>query len=381
MRRTYEPLPLSLESLARVQRVAQALCGRHDERALISAAAALSRVYTRERGQMQALDTDRSALLARIGFFWARDLTKIFGPLDELARCGVMPQRETLRVLDVGAGLGATSFGLARWLRLRGVPTRALEVVALEQSQTALRAFDALARSLSDLPDELAPIRLDARCGDLTSTRRDGKFDLVLLGFVLNELFLTLPEPERIARRASLLIEAASQLAEGGAILVLEPALKQSARELMQLRDVLAARGAAPHVIAPCLHDAGCPMLPSVRDWCHQELAYALPPQLAAVARAAGLRYEGLSYASLVLASQPRAVSAVARHRVVSDRLESKGKLELFTCSQHGYVRLSRLTRDHSEHNAAFEDARRGDVLTLEGAPARIGNASKVRRD
>ena len=329
---------------------------------------------------MQALDNDRSALLARIGFFWARDLTKIFGPLAALAHCGVMPQHETLRVLDVGAGLGATSFGVARWLRLRGLPTRVLEVVALEQSQPALRAFDALARSLSALPEELVPVRLDPRCGDLTSTRREGKFDLVLLGFVLNELFLTLPEPERIARRAALLVEAAAQLAEGGAILVLEPALKQSARELMQLRDVLTARAAAPYVIAPCLHDAACPMLPSERDWCHQELPYALPPQLASVARAAGLRYEGLRYASLVLANRPRPVTQAAQHRVVSDRLESKGKLELFTCSEHGYVRLSRLSRDHSEQNAPFEEARRGDVLTVEGAPGRIGKDSKVTR-
>jgi ribosomal protein RSM22 (predicted rRNA methylase) len=379
LRRTYEPLPLSDESLARVGRVAHALCGRHGERELISATAALSRVYTRERGQMQALESDSRALLARIGFFWARDLTKVFGPLDELLGAGLIARRASLRVLDVGAGLGATSFGLARWLRLRALPTRSLDVVALEQSKSALRAFDALARSLSGLPDELAPIRLDARAGNLHDSRRDGAFDLILLGFVLNELFLDLPVAERVARRAALLTEAAGQLAEGGAIIVLEPALKETTRELMQLRDVLAARAAAPYVIAPCLHARPCPMLPSERDWCHQELPYALPPALATIARAAGLRYEGLSYASLVLANQPRPGQS-NRHRVVSDRLESKGKLELFSCSEAGYVRLSRLTRDASEDNAPFGEARRGDILTLSGAPGRIGKDSKVSR-
>lgn len=376
----YEPLPLSEQALAGVERVARKLCGGHDARALIAATAALSRVYTRERGQMQALESDRAALLGKLGFFWARDLTKVFGPLDELTRCGLMPQRERLRVLDVGAGLGATSFGVARWVRLAGAPVRALDVVALEQSQLALQAFAALTRELAGRAEELAPIALEARAGDLRKARRGGPYDLILFGFVLNELDLALPLDERVARRAALLCDAARQLADGGAIVVLEPALKQSARELMQLRDVLAARGEAPWVIAPCLHAHACPMLPSERDWCHQELPYALPAPLATVARAAGLRYEGLSYASLVLANQPRPPAAHPLHRVVSDPLTSKGKRELFTCSGHGYVRLTRLNRDASPTNEPFDEARRGDILTLEPDAQRIERASNVTR-
>ena len=121
-------------------------------------------------------------------------------------------------------------------------------------------------------------------------------------------------------------------------------------------------------------------MLVAERDWCHQELAYALPPRLAAVARAAALRYEGLSYASLVLANEPRPQEPPFAYRVVSDPLESKGKLELFGCGEPGYVRLTRLTRHATAGNAPFTEARRGDVLSVDTAGPRIAETTSVQR-
>lgn len=367
--------------MAALDRLARGLVGpEYSTRELGAAVAALSRVYTRDRGQLGQLDATKQALLARLGFFFARDLPKVFGPLDELAGAGLMPQRTRLRVLDIGAGLGATSFGIARWLRLRGHPAERLEVVALEQSSGALRSFQAIANAFRELPDEFVPLGLDARNTDLHKARLSQRFDLVTFGFVLNELFASAKPDERAALRAELLLEAAKQLGEGGAIIVLEPALKESARELMALRNVLAARTGPPFVVAPCLHALDCPMLPSERDWCHQELPYALPPRLAEVARAASLRYEGLSYASLVLATAARPSLGAGTVRVVSDRLESKGKLELFGCGEHGYERLTQLTRAASPRNAPFASARRGDILAVEGARKRIDEHTQVTK-
>lgn len=371
MRRTYESLPISAAALARIEQVAAILHGRKvDPRSLADAVSELSRVYTRARGQMDKLD--KRTLLARAAFFWPRDLPKVFGPLDELRIAGLAPDKPTLRVLDIGAGLGATSFGVARWLRLRKLPVQALSVVALEHNAPALRVFQAFVRAFADLPDEFVPITLETRAEDLRSLRSTEKFDLITFGFVLNELFLDLPEQERAERRASILVDASHRLAPGGTIVLLEPALRETARELMLLRDVLVKSGAAPYVIAPCLHDLGCPMLPSERDWCHQELPYALPPALAEVARAASLRYEGLSYASLVLANTRRPARPGHSYRVVSDRLASKGKLELYGCSDAGYTRLTRLDKHQSPENEAFSSARRGDVLTVSHDTQRI---------
>ncbi len=329
----------------------------------------LSRVYTRERGQLGQLD--KSSLLARAGFFFARDLIKPFGPLDELRDAGVWPAGEELRVLDLGAGMGATSFGLARWLRVRGQAVKQLTVTALEQDASALRGFTAFQRALHGL-DDFTPLQLDARAEDLRALRGERGFQLVLFGFVLNELFPD--DPERVARRAQLVRDAFELLSDDGALIILEPALKETTRELMQLRDALADLP----IIAPCLHQRGCPMLASERDWCHQELPYALPPALADVARAASLRWEGLRYASLVLSRKEVARGAV--WRVVSDRLESKGKLELYGCGRGEYVRFTQLNRKASAANAAFTTARRGDILRIEGDTDRIEGDTNVAR-
>jgi ribosomal protein RSM22 (predicted rRNA methylase) len=376
LRRTYQALPLSPAALTRIDAVATSLAGKHTATTLAEAVSALSRVYTRERVQLGQLDA--SSLLARAGFFFARDLVKPFGPLDELLESGTFASAEQLRILDLGAGMGATSFGLARWLRLRALPVKQLTVLALEQNAAALRGFSAFARTLRELPDEFAPIDLEARAEDLRSLRGERGFQLVLFGFVLNELFTELPLEQRIDRRVALVQQAYELLAPEGALVILEPALKETSRELMMLRDRFAS-SSAPYIIAPCLHAQACPMLANERDWCHQELAYALPPALADVARAAALRFEGLRYSSLVLATRPRPDGA-GLYRVVSDRLESKGKLELFGCGDGQYTRFTQLNRKASPSNAAFTEAQRGHILALDGTVRRIDADTPVTR-
>jgi SAM-dependent methyltransferase len=370
VRRTYQPLPLSPTTLARIESAAQALAGKFTPRMLAESVGSLSRVYTRERGQLGQLE--RGSLLARAGFFFARDLVKPFGPLDELHAAGALPAGDTLRVLDLGAGLGATSFGLARWLRIRNLPVKQLTVLALEQNAAALRGLTTFHKALQGL-DELVPLELEARAEDLRTLRSERGFQLVLFGFVLNELFVD--APDRVQQRARLVRDAYDMLAPDGALIILEPALKETTRELMQLRDALRDLP----IVAPCLHDQGCPMLANERDWCHQELPYALPPALADVARAASLRWEGLSYASLVLSRRP-VPRAASDWRVVSDRLESKGKLELYGCGRGEYVRFTQLNRSATPANAAFGAARRGDILRIEGDEPRIEADTNVAR-
>jgi hypothetical protein len=264
-----------------------------------------------------------------------------------------------------------------------GLAPRELEVIAIERDAGSARLMRALCEAVGELRGEFAPIDASARVTDLRGELAErGPFDLVLLGFVLNELELERPELDRNARRAELLRALCARLAPDGALIALEPALKQSARELMQVRDVLRQAPGAPFVFAPCVRGGPCPMLVGERDWCHEALDFGLPAELAAVAERAGLRYQGLSYAALVLTNQPRTwpERAGEHYRVVSDRLRSKGKLELFGCGEPGYVRLTRLDRDASAVNQEFEALRRGDVAEMADAAVRIGRDSVVRK-
>lgn len=379
-RRAIPPLPLSEAFYATLARVGLRFgLDVHARGALSAAVAALSRLYNRERHQLARGELGADAPLARLGFFLPRDLAKWFGPLSELERAGQLPRADVLRVLDLGAGLGSASLGLARFLRHAGHPTSELRVHAVEREQSALELMSALCEALAPLSDELVPVRLEQNSRDVHKLEGEGPYDLVLLGLVLNELFLELSGHERAERRAQFLGQLAERLAPGGAIIIVEPSLRTSARELMQVRERLCQRHAKLSIVAPCVHHAACPMLPRERDWCHEALDFALPPHLVPIAQAAGLRFEGLHYAALVLRKAPRVDASEPLLRIVSDPLPSKGKLELFGCGHAGLQRLVRLERERSSHNALFDSLRRGDVIALPEA-ARITREHTLRR-
>ena len=122
-----------------------------------------------------------------------------------------------------------------------------------------------------------------------------------------------------------------------------------------------------------------------------------LPAWLVPLARAAGLRYQGLTFSYLVLVREGETLAArVAAEeargardgrlhlRVVSDTMPSKGKVELFGCTERGErVRLRRLDRDVGEPNAGWDELRRGDVVSLSGPPgaSSIDERGRLARD
>jgi hypothetical protein len=134
-------------------------------------------------------------------------------------------------------------------------------------------------------------------------------------------------------------------------------------------------------VFAPCLHAAACPMLRREADWCHEQRDVDLPDHLVPIARAAGLRWEGLTFAYLVLRRDGQRRSG--RFRVVSTPLVSKGRRDLWLCGTFAdgadRRKVGRLDRHASPDNAAWSDAVRGDVLDIDGPGDAIRQDTPVR--
>lgn len=353
----------------------EALLGRARRLAAIEANRAGLSVEAGIRGLREAytLSRDRIAGVARTApryvggpFFVVRDLPKAMSLGYELVARGSFPRRATLRVLDLGAGLGTTTFGIARLVRLLGL-AESLEVDAVDLDAGALERM----RTLAEPDDELAPIALRTHAETLESFlgRAGATYDLILLGLSLNEL------ADGAERRAELLVRATNRLADDGLVVVVEPALHGTTRALMQLRDRLVAAGR--EVVLPCTHREPCPMLlAGDRDWCHVELDLELPPVEAALAEAVGLRDEKLTFAPLVLAR--RDVADVPLHRLVSRPLGSKGKTESIACGASGLVRLRELDRDATaEPLASF---RRGSLVRID-ADRPLGESVRLGRD
>jgi ribosomal protein RSM22 (predicted rRNA methylase) len=249
------------------------------------------------------------------------------------------------------------------------------------------RLVQRVARSLG-LAIELRPQTLSAELEPTAALARAlpdaARYDLVLCGLVLNELTHAGSEPDR-----TLIDSLCGRLADDGALIALEPALRSESRKLQALRDVLVASQRAPFVFAPCLHERACPLLARERDWCHVRIEARLPERIAKLALAAGLRAEDLTFSYLTLRKQRGSFadsvlrslepSAPRIYRVVSSPLESKGKLELLVCGNTEEQRLRRLDRHASAEHAPLESAQRGEVLSVSGPEAKSPTRDVLR--
>lgn len=353
-----------------IDAVAPAALGPDDRRgdALAADVARLSDVYTDDR---ERLWRQEDHLAARLRFFLPRDLPKIEGPLGEAARRGALPRRDVWRVLDLGCGLGTTLFGVAAAAFRAGVGR--IEVTGVDTDRRALGVAAELAAFCGRGAHHgvASEVAFEARIGDLREPV-PGTFDVVTLGLSLNEV---LPDDDALPDAVALIRRLLGQLSDDGLLIVLEPALRATSRRLHRLRDALEAEGVV--AFAPCTHHGACPMLARERDWCHEEAPTRLPTRLAAIARAAGLRDERLTWSYLTFRADGSRATPGA-WRVVGGPIGSKGRTEWHLCGPTGAARLDALDR-HRAPGDALEELGRGDAIDVEGpVDARI-RADRVR--
>ncbi|HET7755395.1 MAG TPA: small ribosomal subunit Rsm22 family protein [Anaeromyxobacteraceae bacterium] len=328
----------------------------------------LSLGLTRDRALAGARYMDDQRLLgAYLLFYWPLSYLQARGILSEL------PARPR-SVLDLGSGPGPMSFA--------ALDAGAADVLAADRSKPALSAARALAQSAGE------PLRTQQwdpqRPGPLSALAGGRGFDAVILGHVVNEIF-----GGDVARRAGLVAEAAGLLAPGGSVVVIEPALRETSRALLAVRDALVDRGFAMR--APCLFRGPCPARLRESDWCHAERPIDPPALVADIARAAGLRKEAVKMSYLVVAPpgeswaeppEPRRAGGRLL-RIVSEPLPSKGRLRYMACGPEGRLGLALQEKHVTGSNARFEGLLRGDVVELtevepRGDGLRLGPDSTV---
>ncbi|RYE93638.1 MAG: methyltransferase domain-containing protein [Myxococcales bacterium] len=350
----------------------------HDVKALGAAVARLSAYYNGLEQDIPA----RQALAARLSFSFARDVPKGAAAVSELVASGWPGERATLRVLDLGAGLGAMTWGLARALDAAGW-RGTVEATLVDRDAAALALAARIAARAG--PEGGVAVSIRTVVGD-ASDLPAAPADLVLIGQALSEMHRSLPPAERAARHAEVLDRLLQQrVAPDGVLVVIEPALRDRTRHLHDVRGRLIAAGWS--VFAPCLHDATCPMLARPDDWCHEDLPVDLPDWLVGIARAASLRFQGLTFSYLVLrrdrATLRERLPAGTQRLVAAPRL-TKGKTEAELCGDDGRGparrTVTRLDRARSPANAPWNDLTRGDLLTLAPPGDRVGSETQVDR-
>lgn len=312
----------------------------HDELREVSAGVKqLSMGLTRDRQLAGARYMDDPKLLgAYLLFYWPVSYAQGRSTLSELVS-------RPKAVLDLGSGPGPLAFA--------ALDAGASTVVAADRSKPALD----LARALATEAGEGIGVREWSPERPLP----DGKFDLITMGHVVNELF-----NGQIAPRAALLEKILERVNANGSLVVIEPALRDTSRALLQVRDVLVSRGYA--IRAPCLFRGNCPALVKESDWCHAERSWRMPRLVEELARAAGLHKESLKMSYLVIAPKGEEWAKPPEgsiFRIVSEALEGKGRRRFMGCGPEGRIGLAMQEKHENEKNRLFFKVSRGDVIRI----------------
>jgi SAM-dependent methyltransferase len=333
-------------------------------------------------GQWRGDYADSPALRrAYLHYYLPVNLPKIRVPLGEWLRDD--PRRfaaAPLHCLDLGSGPGTAIIGLLDFLRSLPPEQRptGVRIVALDQSfenlRDAARLVERFARLIPALPVSFEPLRLDLmadRSEIFPLAVAQGRFDLVIASNVLCEIARESPDG---SERAARLMETAARdvLSPRGALVIVEPGLRETARDLHRLRDRWLASGLL-HVQAPCLHEAPCPALATDRDWCIAELPWYPPRRVTDLDRRTGLRKGSLKFAYLLLTATSPTPQCATAWRVVSDVLDLKGERRVYLCAEGRWIVLAQLKRAAGPLADAFARMQRGDLVEIEGLERKGG--------
>lgn len=289
-------------------------------KALAQRAAAISEGYRAGRGSDAVVGGAEDALayaLARLPATYAA----CAAVLDEAARRapGFAPQSLT----DAGCGPGAAAWAAAQvWPGLS--QARLLDSSA---------AFLELAGELAvGAPPALAEAA--RRRADLTGVADIPPADLVTLSYALAEI-APAAQPQLTAR-----LWAATR----GLLVVVEPGTPAGFARIRAARTALIAAGA--RILAPCPHEAPCPL--AAPDWCHfvQRLPRSRDHRLAKGAEAP---FEDEKFAYIV-AARPEAAFARPTARVLAPPLQAKPGITLKLCTPAGLEARFVARRDRPAH-------------------------------
>lgn len=314
----------------------------------------------------------RSAYLL---YFTLTNYAKMLKCLDEVFKHQNLIQSE-YKVLDIGCGPATASLACSNFFASR-FPNKNLGLFCLDQNREIIKDARNLFKLLGSSKHKFEAHARALNTRAINSLKL-GRFDLIILANVLNELGGV---KDQYQFCLSLIKHC---LKPDGVLIILDPALRLTTRSLMEMRNLLIKNQSDLEIISPCLHKHPCPMFAqNRRDWCHFYLEWKCPAAIYEVDRLLGIRHNYLKMAYLIIkAGVHQSTTEKSSHklwRVVSSPLSSKGKVEFVLCGAGRLHRIARLDRDRSAANKHFDYLKRGDITILDEEMKRIGKNTALK--
>lgn len=349
--------------------------------------ALMSSYFTSERSELPQNYLNKKELRAGyILYFVMPNFLKAYFCLSEADVSNRFKDLAKIRIADVGCGPGTASLACAEYFR---EAKKEIEITAVDQNTHALhdakRLFASFAGENARMSTEFVRVHHKN-----ISYKLKGRYNIIIMANFLSEL----SDIEK--QREIVTALYAKNLEENGIIIIIEPALRFTTRNLMKLRDELVTgqyhskygyeerhpeNPQLMTVLAPCLHDKACPMLiDSGRDWCHLYLDWQRPNVIAQIDRLIGNSKDYLKFSYLILQKMSQKLAEDKNvWRVVSAPMHTKGKTELLLCNIKGLKRATRLDRNLSDLNRDMDRIFRGELVFLDTGEI-IEKNTKFRR-
>jgi len=267
-----------------------------------------------------------------------------------LSLIGELPSKPR-RVLDVCSGPAAFAFAALRH--------GANEVIATDQNVNALQlGADVCGRY--GLP-------LQVRKWNCTKQPLpiEGKFDLIIVGHCLEELFPSTKKGWQ-EKQDAFLKTLLNRLTPEGYLLIVDNSFTEANRRVLQLRDTFVSDGVP--VQAPCVWRGECPALKVQNSPCYAQREFEKPYLIREIQRANSINLSSLKMSYVIFRNPVVGWPELPEkklYRVISPPVEAFGSKRFYLCGTDGKKQLGSRLTTHPVESRAFEYLRRGELISF----------------
>lgn len=261
---------------------------------------------------------------------------------------------EPKRVLDICSGPGA--FALA------AIKHGATDVTATDQNLAALQlgaevcGRSGYALNIRQWNCRKHPLPLE------------GKFDVIILGHCLTELFPS-NESHWHVKQMEFLSMLFNRLTPQGYLVIVDNSFLDTNRRILQMRDTLVERGVP--VQAPCVWKGACPALQTKNSPCYAQREFYKPYIVKEIQRAAQINLGSLKM-SYVIFRHPQSqwphLDDKKYYRIISPPVESFHGTRFYLCGVDGKKNLGSRLDVIPKEAKAFNYLKRGELIAVQDA-------------
>ena len=285
---------------------------------------------------------------------------------------------EKIRILEIGSGPAPGTTAIIDRIRKLNENAK-IEVVLLDSSKNALE----IAKKV--IQTDFENVSVETHVTDLENEKILSKigsgFSVILLSHVLNELWKN--NGDKISLRLEFLSKAKNLLDSENALLILnEPALLESSRNLMKVRDAILKSEDFSNLdlISPCPHSLSksCPALSSENQTCHAENFFDPIEPIKSLAHGAGLDRESVKMCFFVFKTDNKNAQSDDKNTsltVVSEGMLNKsGRIRFMLCDGEKRFSLSAKKDDAHAKEIGFFKLHRYEKIRIENPEIRQDN-------